>query len=38
MYVPTTYFVDSSGNIVGKEAVGSRDADDYEGLVDGLLE
>ena len=38
MYVPTTYFVDSSGQIVGKEAVGSRSADDYEGLVDGLLE
>ena len=37
MYVPTTYFVDSSGQIIGEEAVGSRGADDYEALVDDLL-
>ncbi len=38
MYVPTTYFVDSNGQVIGEEAVGARGADDYEGLVDGLLE
>ncbi len=37
MYVPTTYFVDRTGHIVGEEAVGARGADDYEALVDSLL-
>lgn len=38
MYVPTTYFVDSSGQIIGEEAVGAGGADDYEALVDELLD
>ena len=38
MYIPTTYFVDENGQIVGEEAVGARGADDYEALVDKLLE
>jgi len=37
MYIPTTYFVDSSGMIVGEAAVGARDADAYEELVDSIL-
>ena len=37
MYVPTTYFVDRTGHIVGEEAVGARGADDCEALVDSLL-
>lgn len=36
-YIPTTYFVDSNGNIVGEAAVGSRGADDYEALIDEAL-
>lgn len=36
-YIPTTYFVDSHGNIVGETAVGSRGADDYEALIDEAL-
>ena len=38
MYIPTTYFVDEKGQIIGEEAVGARGADDYEALVDELLE
>lgn len=36
-YIPTTYFVDANGNIVGEAAVGSRGADDYEALIDEAL-
>lgn len=36
-YIPTTYFVDSQGRVVGEAAVGARGADDYEKLVDELL-
>ena len=36
-YIPTTYFVDSHGNIVGETAVGSRGTDDYEALIDEAL-
>ena len=36
-YIPTTYFVDSKGNVVGEAAVGSRGADDYEALIDEAL-
>lgn len=35
--VPTTVFVDSSGNFVGEEYVGSRDKEDWAGIIDGLL-
>ena len=37
-FIPTTYFVDSNGQIVGEATVGARGADDYEALVDELLE
>ena len=36
-YIPTTYFIDPNGNIVGEAAVGSRGADDYEALIDEAL-
>ena len=36
-YIPTTYFVNANGNIVGEAAVGSRGADDYEALIDEAL-
>ena len=36
-FIPTTYFVDQEGNIVGSPAVGARGADDYEALIDQLL-
>ena len=38
MYIPTTYFIDPQGNIVGEAAVGSRNADAYEILIDAALE
>ena len=38
MYIPTTYFIDPQGNIVGEAAVGSRNADAYEILIDEALE
>ena len=37
-YIPTTYFVDSKGHIVGDPAVGARGADEYEALIDAILE
>ncbi len=37
MFVPTTYFIDSNGNIVGEAAVGARGADEYEALLDAAL-
>lgn len=36
-YVPTSYFVDEKGQIVGEAAVGARSADSYEELIDELL-
>ncbi len=36
-YIPTTYFVDSEGRLVGEPAVGARGADDYEALLDAAL-
>lgn len=36
--VPTTVFVDSSGNQVGKAYIGSRDKSDWESIIDSLLE
>ena len=36
--VPTTYFVDSDGCMVGEPAVGARGADDYEILLEAMLE
>ena len=37
MYIPTTYFIDPQGHIVGEAAVGSRDAGAYEILIDEAL-
>ena len=36
-FIPTTYFVDSDGQVVGEAAIGARGADEYEALVDELL-
>ena len=36
-FIPTTYFIDSSGCIVGEAAVGARGADEYEALLDEVL-
>ena len=38
MYIPTSYFINSDGEVVGEAAVGARGADDYEALIDALLE
>lgn len=35
--VPTTVFVDSKGNFVGEEYVGSRDKQEWAEIIDGLL-
>ncbi len=35
--IPTTYFIDSQGCIVGEAAVGARGADEYEALLDEIL-
>jgi thiol-disulfide isomerase/thioredoxin len=35
--IPTTYFVDSQGQLVGRPAVGSRSAAAYEGLIDSVM-
>ena len=38
MYIPTTYFVDSQGHIVGEAAVGARGPGAYETLIEETLE
>ena len=38
MYIPTSYFIDSDGRIIGEAAVGARDADAYEEIIDSILE
>ena len=37
-FIPTTYFINSDGAVIGEAAIGARGADDYEALVDALLE
>ncbi|MBQ6470284.1 MAG: redoxin domain-containing protein [Lachnospiraceae bacterium] len=37
-FIPTTFFIDSEGHILGEAAVGARGADEYEALIDALLE
>ena len=37
-FVPTSYFVDSDGRIVGEAAIGARGAEDYETLMNEILE
>ena len=36
-FIPTTYFINQKGQIVGEAAVGARGAEDYEELIEGLL-
>ena len=36
-FIPTSYFVNSEGQIVGEAAIGARGSDDYEALIDELL-
>ena len=36
-YIPTTYFIDAEGRIVGSAVIGSRGADEYEALIDDAL-
>lgn len=36
-FIPTTFFIDSEGHILGDAAVGARGADEYEALIDALL-
>ena len=36
-FIPTSYFVNSEGQIVGEAAIGARGVDDYEALIDELL-
>ena len=38
MYIPTTYFVDPEGHIVGEAAVGARGPEAYESLIEEALE
>ncbi len=35
--VPTTYFVDSEGNILGQPILGSNSADDWDNVISGYL-
>ncbi len=37
MYIPTTYFVDPEGHIVGEAAVGARGPEAYESLIEEAL-
>lgn len=36
-YVPTTVFLDSTGQLVGEQVIGARSYDDWAEIVDGLL-
>ena len=36
-FVPTTYFVDRNGCIVGEAVIGAQGADDYEAVIDELM-
>ena len=37
-FIPATFFIDANGEVLGEPAIGARGADDYEALVDSLLE
>jgi Redoxin. len=37
-FIPTTYFIDSNGNVVGEAVVGAHTAEEYESLIDEALE
>ena len=36
-FIPTSFFVDSSGRIVGETVIGSHSAEEYEAIIDELL-
>ncbi|MBO4229371.1 MAG: TlpA family protein disulfide reductase [Clostridia bacterium] len=36
-YIPTTYFIDENGNVVGDPVIGAHSADEYEALIDERL-
>ena len=37
-YYPTTFFIDSNGNIIGDAYIGVHDYDDWSAIIDELLE
>ena len=37
-FIPTTYFVDSEGRLVGDPVIGANEADGYEKIIDSLLD
>ncbi len=37
-YYPTTFFIDSNGNIIGDPYIGVHDYDDWSAIIDELLE
>lgn len=37
-YYPTTFFIDSNGNIIGEPYIGAHDYDDWSAIIDELLE
>ena len=38
MFIPMTYFVNADGELTGEPSVGAKGADEYEALVDEILE
>lgn len=36
-YVPTTYFLDSEGNVLGSAEIGSKPSTEWENVIDGYL-
>ena len=36
-YVPTTYFLDSEGNVLGSAEIGSKPGTEWENVIDGYL-
>ena len=36
-YYPTTFFIDSNGNIIGDPYIGVHDYDDWSAIIDELL-
>ena len=36
-YVPTTYFLDSEGNVLGSAEIGSKSSTEWENVIDGYL-
>lgn len=38
MYVPTTYFIDSDGNVIGEEIIGAMSKEDWKAVIDRMLQ